>query len=267
MRCSILGRLSSKKVLTILFLLFVITAYLLTLRFHPSFRLSERPLSDIVLPERLIAVFGLESSGTTFVTETLAKAVGARQVVADLYYQNDQNIALQHLSLPWGGSPKWIPPQIVPFVPAPACLLFPGHERREFPAKCALEAGLTDFVELPPRFFVNITSHVQYYQELLGVPTSVVIVVRDKDIHFYGKLKHARHNVTAAITEDEVGNQLVQQALVQIPSLILVSYESLMSLQDSYLFHLYKQLHIQSEYIPEFHNGNAKYIIKKELPP
>jgi hypothetical protein len=33
-----------------------------------------------VLPERLIAVFGLESSGTTFLAETLATAIAARRI-------------------------------------------------------------------------------------------------------------------------------------------------------------------------------------------
>ena len=41
---------------------------------------------------------------------------------------------------------------------------------------------------------------------------------------------------------------------------LTVSYEALMALRESYLFDTYKMLGVNSTYIPEFKDGNAKYI-------
>ncbi len=45
---------------------------------------------------------------------------------------------------------------------------------------------------------------------------------------------------------------------------VLVSYETLMSLKDPYIKTLYKQLDIESDFIPEVKDGNAKYVKKAE---
>ena len=54
----------------------------------------------IELPDRVIAVFGLESSGTTFVTAALKAALGAVGKI-DLHCRANRT-ELQHASLPWG---------------------------------------------------------------------------------------------------------------------------------------------------------------------
>jgi len=41
---------------------------------------------------------------------------------------------------------------------------------------------------------------------------------------------------------------------------VVVSYESLMKLKGVYIQLLYKALGIESNYVPEFRDGNEKYI-------
>lgn len=218
----------------------------------------------IMLPKRIIAVFGLESSGTTFVTNVLATAVGARQGLTDLHYQNG-SIVIQHLSLPWGAAPL-TRPRVVDFLPPPRCLLFAkSHNRTRIPELCETEAQLHDYVRLPQRFFVNVTTHVWYYQRL-GVYITPVVVVRDSDMHLFGKVKHTNYNKTAALIEDDVGIGILQQALDELEKeTVLVSYESLMSLKIPYVQRLYRTLGLSSNYTPAFVNGNAKYV--KKGPP
>jgi hypothetical protein len=43
---------------------------------------------------------------------------------------------------------------------------------------------------------------------------------------------------------------------------VLVSYESLMTIQAPYVKMLFKQLGIESEYMPTMKDGNAKYVIR-----
>ncbi|KAL7551634.1 hypothetical protein ACHAWF_014815 [Thalassiosira exigua] len=73
-----------------------------------------------VLPKRLISVFGLESSGTTFVWNALSEALGAtREVRTQMEARNpDGSIWTQHLSLPSGPIGRLPPP--APRLPADA---------------------------------------------------------------------------------------------------------------------------------------------------
>ena len=41
---------------------------------------------------------------------------------------------------------------------------------------------------------------------------------------------------------------------------VLLSYETLISLGDTYIQMLYETLGIQSDYLPEFRDGNLKYV-------
>jgi hypothetical protein len=48
---------------------------------------------------------------------------------------------------------------------------------------------------------------------------------------------------------------------------VLVSYEGIMSLGESYLFDIYRQLGINSTYTPSFKDGNAKYVVAPPTSP
>jgi len=50
-------------------------------------------------------------------------------------------------------------------------------------------------------------------------------------------------------------------------SFIIISYETLMTLKEVYLKQtLYKKLRIESDYIPNFENGNIVYVPEKLVP-
>ena len=58
------------------------------------------------MPRKIISVIGLESSGTQFMTDVIAKAVGVRGryrdgSFADRPAMNDDGVHVQHFSLPW----------------------------------------------------------------------------------------------------------------------------------------------------------------------
>ena len=55
-----------------------------------------------VLPRRVITIFGLESSGTTFLYQTLSKALNATVVIPDLSARAGDDVEIQHISQPWG---------------------------------------------------------------------------------------------------------------------------------------------------------------------
>lgn len=223
-------------------------------------------------PRRVISVFGLESSGTTFVANTLRVALGGHGRM-ELHYMGNNHTELQHISLPWGWWRDGLNHSldIVPLVPPQPCMISPGlyayqmerQQTRGVP-DCCRAVNITKFPPIPQRFFVNITTHVRWYRSV-GIPSTAVVVVRDDHMHLPGKLKHAGP-VENARQEDIVGKALIAGAMEALSSpseIILVSYESLMSLREPYLLNLYSKLGIQSTFVPEFKDGNAKYVDSK----
>jgi len=249
----------------------------------PPLTISQSPLPS-ALPKRLITVLGLESSGTTFLTKIISKAVGATFSVGndDLHYTS-RNAEIQHVSLPWGywhsdgvdenSNHHDIP--IIEWIPPRKCMIFPTLPPRQVtlrksqmvvPELCQ-SMGITEFPDIPRRFFLNISSHIAWYRKF-GVDATAVILVRDENLHLHGKLAHHnKHMLNRAQEEDAIGKEIIRDAIERLErdsEILLASYETLMSLQDIYLFDLYRKLRIQSSYIPEFKDGNSKYI--KHLP-
>ena len=244
-----------------------------------------QPHNFRVLPKRLISIFGLESSGTSLLTDAIAKACGTKKYKRFgglIYGDYDTRIQVQHISLPWGFIHKDNKNQTVvdiDFLPPYSCMAYPhlhepSRQEREdsrAPHKfCSEEIGLPGDkrIKLPQRFNVNITSHVRWYQKH-GSQVTAVIMVRGDYTHVHGKLNH-NDNLNQAWKEDLHGKRLIVDAIQQLsslpkngnpPELIIASYETLMSLQKPYLFDLYKQLGIQSTYAPGLKDGNKKYII------
>jgi hypothetical protein len=50
-------------------------------------------------------------------------------------------------------------------------------------------------------------------------------------------------------------------------NVVLVSYESLVKLEGTYIKMLYNVLGIESDYVPDIKNGNSKYVINHRDPP
>jgi hypothetical protein len=244
--------------------------------------------TSAVLPERLITVFGLESSGTTFLSEVLAGAVNAGKVRNHLEYRNDEtSVVVQHLSLPWGRvneNQSAVPD--VEFMAPYGCLVrgdngsaSAADVRWTISPACRGELGLATTAsaaargghDYPPRFFVNAASHVRWYRSR-GTDATAVLLVRDHTVHMQGKRGHALGELRRARDEDARGGAIMGEAMRELSSsscsssstssreLVMASYETLMSLKFPYLLYLYDQLGINSTYQPNFRDGNLKYV-------
>ena len=225
-----------------------------------------------VLPRRVITIFGLESSGTTFLYQTLSKALNATVVIPDLSARAGDDVEIQHISQPWGlFGTKTGDYSTIDLVPPLGCASFYDRDDVVLSDRCQEETGLNPEHEYPLRFFVNITSHVEWYRSR-GVDCTAIIMTRDYSTHLDGKKKHMLWPIfwnRVAAAEDRYGKQLMVEAMNVLDGsvspgglaeLVMVSYETLMFLRQDYLFKVYQQLGIDSGYVPTFRDGNAKYV-------
>ena len=102
------------------------------------------------------------------------------------------------------------------------------------------------------RYFINVTSHINFYRQR-GVDTKAVLVVRDPALHFRGIQKTHCENETAAFEQYKVGRSILGYAMDHLDpdSLMVLSYETLMTLRGSYMQELFKFLNIKSNYYHE----------------
>ena len=226
-----------------------------------------------ILAKRVITIFGLESSGTTFLYQTLSKALNASVVIPDLSARTGDEVEIQHISQPWGmyGYSTGVFSTIDVVPPLGCASFFDKRVESIASEKCKEETGLDPERQYPLRFFVNITSHVEWYRAM-GVDCTAIIMTRDYSTHLEGKRKHIKWPFLwkrVAAAEDKYGTELLVEAMNALDGsispgglnqLVMVSYETLMFLKVDYLRHMYKQLGINSTYIPTFHDGNAKYF-------
>lgn len=92
--------------------------------------------------------------------------------------------------------------------------------------------------------------------------------MRDRSISKMSKIRDHCFFPEVAVKEDELAVSLIREAMLKYgkhssngrPNVITVSYEGLMQFQGAYLFDLYKQLGIQSSYLPNFEDANDKYV-------
>ena len=215
------------------------------------------------LPETVISVFGLESSGTTFVYESLGSALKLERKAGDSELTNlDGSIRLQHLSLPTGYFYREedrgyanLPLEIVPYFIPNQCFAS-SPQINSSSVDCSIFGR--HLKARPSRVFVNITSHIAWYRSQ-GVDAKAVVVVRDTALHFHGILKVHCPNETAAYEQFKTGKRLLQEATRTVDP-VLVSYETLLTLRGAYWRQVMQELNITSDFIPKFRNGNVKYV-------
>lgn len=131
----------------------------------------------------------------------------------------------------------------------------------------------------PRRFFVNITSHIEWYLSR-GVDVTAVLSVRDTSISRAGKQRMHCPNEDVGMLDEKRAISIMTEALnkygrqgrleeysrishnnrLSEERVIAVSYEALMGLKSPYLFNIYNSLGINSTYVPEFKDGNEKYV-------
>lgn len=92
--------------------------------------------------------------------------------------------------------------------------------------------------------------------------------MRDRSISIAAKHREHCRSQNFAEQEDEMALSLIKTAIGRFgvrgngdkERVITVSYEAMMEFKETYLFDLYHQLGIDSTYVPDFNDGNAKYI-------
>lgn len=276
---------------------------------------TKRDPINLLIPKRLITVAGLESSGTKFLTMLTAQASGAYRISekqkesgkVDLLPFWDRvrskGIEVQHVSLPWGEKcsnranrnhteilanktiDALIPKRCV-FSRARNSAVLNANNLKHF--HMCRELGVPKFTSIPGRYFLNLTSHIKWYQERGSIATAVV-VVRDQTIEYASKLREHCHNHTLAKEENEYGMEIIREALLNLsedwlddrtpPSLVLVSYESLMSIGEPYARkYIFEKLGLGSSglnfsrndtynidkiWFPPLKDGNRRYV---EIP-
>jgi len=240
-----------------------------------------RASNSTLFPKRLISVFGLEKSGTTWMSLTIAKALGivpeTQRYFAYSKHSADKNFEVQHISQPWGSFPnqpvKWscharnlnrtkTAFAAVPLACANHSRLAKKSEHSVFPEVCKSEAHLDDFVQVSSRFFVNITSHIQWYLEH-GVDATAVILMRDNSIAHISKTNSICSDANVSQAQNEYANKITREAIEMLPPerVVLVSFEGMVSLGMPYLQDVFRRLGIHSAtHVPDFRDANKKYI-------
>jgi hypothetical protein len=251
-----------------------------TNRVFNEFKSSVEPKS-LFLPRRVVTVFGLESTGTTFVTHLLELSTGVKQChiimghMDRLSTKESRDYELQHLSLPFG----WIGEGQINVVPALYPAMCVDMQRAQslpkpskLPTQCQQTMGGDESkYRYPRRYFVNITSHIQWYRDR-GVDASAVLVVRDKTIGSIARsFVHCIKNKTRE-QEEQVGLSIMKEAMEYYqqpdprypsPPLVVASYETIINMGAPYVNFLLNQLQLPSIHENKrwaIKDGNERYI-------
>lgn len=249
----------------------------------PSARPQMQPTAHShqkILPKDLYVVYGLESSGTTITAETIARAVGipADDQVGDIFKSSDHMTQVHHISLPMGRlegehpglqpKPSIRPLPMIPVLYPSECKMpSEGHGDSQLEEQGECRSIMGDVrPSIPARFFVNISSHVNWYRDR-GVLVHPIMVVRDPLLHFQGILENHCENDTVAYAQYEHGRTILVESLQRLQP-TMVSYETLLTLQGAYIQQIYRQLKIHSDDSPMFKNGNIRHFyVQNSLRP
>ena len=270
---------------------------------------QQREREPIALPERLIVVTGLESSGTNFVTKIIATALGKKgryRKACKGGPQDNSDIWIQHVSQPSMKSCTRVPfPRAVQkVILPPVCTVREdGRLSKHFHPDCAGLAEAANITtnaggraECPGRYLLDLVAQKEFYRDHLGVDVWYVIVVREPSISRNGRWKSVYcRNETLLLEEERLGQELIDRAiyryileedydadhhrqrsrrrlLLSEPNsttltsgngVFLVSFETLLKLQNVYVRMIYSALGIESDHVPDFDLGaNAKYVLE-----
>ena len=255
------------------------------------------PPRESLLPKKLITVIG----GTTFLSTTLAIAAGAfpsegrwvERGPQELVFENSMGKSATSSNGDWqvqqlnhlpqgqkctGDVADLVLDTIGALVPE-ECVRLDASSliTSKDISECQKELHITEgYVLYPPRFFVNITSHIEWYLSH-DVDITVVFVMRDQSISMKEKLRNDCRLLGLATKEEEVSLAIIKEAYAKYGKhgsllksgkerAIVLSYEGLLELKDVYLFDLYHKLGINSTYTPKYYeDGNAKYVADPKI--
>jgi len=132
------------------------------------------------------------------------------------------------------------------------------------------------FAIYPTRYFVNISSHIDWYTSR-GVDVTAVLQIRDQNIarKSVASDKNACGSRIIASREDSIGLNLMHEAYAKFGAktidhsrskrrskgadrVIIASYETMMQFKKTYLLGIFQQLGINSPYVQKLKGGDAQ---------
>ncbi|VEU33741.1 unnamed protein product [Pseudo-nitzschia multistriata] len=178
-----------------------------------------------MFPKKIFSVIGLESSGTTFVSRMIARALGVELIEGSrpnrLALERTSDIQVQHFSLPWGAGCQKFPTQVIQNVVLPAeCsvpLVYSTSSYTELKLEClkmAREAGIQvgyNRLIYPTRYLLDIVSSKEWYKSR-GIDQIFIIVVRDHTVSQRARVKHCK-NETLLKEEEKTGTDIITRAI------------------------------------------------------
>jgi len=180
-----------------------------------EFAYARLPSGDSIIPKKMFAVIGLESSGTTFVTRTLSKALGYEYFlegsIPRAEYHNE--VEVQHFSLPWGSHCVCDPEINIQNVVLPVACSSIRHV--PFCMDMARDLKLTTKegrVVYPNRYFLDIISNKEWY-ESKGVDITFIIVIREPTVSRNARFHSHCGNQTLLEIEEEIGTDIMIRAI------------------------------------------------------
>uniref|UniRef100_A0A7S2RUA8 Uncharacterized protein n=1 Tax=Rhizochromulina marina TaxID=1034831 RepID=A0A7S2RUA8_9STRA len=215
-------------------------------------------------PKQIISVFGLEESGSDLVSKTIAHALGMAPfgTWAGNGSLRTSRTVLQHLPLPWGGN----------------C----DSDSDVVQTLNVFDSLTMEELIVPPRFFVNITTHVRHLKKREPqARVLAVLVTREATASLILKQVPRTFSTPGttqgdsfcrskerAIFENELGRRIMQDSLQLLnfnSEVIEFSYETLLFLKGPYLFSLYQRLGAHSNFVPPLKSNRLTNLYRAEF--
>jgi len=113
----------------------------------------------------------------------------------------------------------------------------------------------------PKQFQEFVESLIEHYQVVFK-NVNIVLTTRDKSISTLSKIRRFGESKESARLDYEKAMPFFEK-LVRDDDCFIWNYETMILLGDEYFFRLYRHLGIESDFVPEFYDGNAPYISGK----
>lgn len=186
--------------------------------------------SESFLPKKIYSVVGLESSGTTFVTDVLRQALNLTEFrdghapTKRPGSSDNHDVQVQHVSFPWGSwcTDTTTKNTVIDVVLPQQCTKSMQNQRlNENVKQCCNSLAEHAFgyksndepIRYPGRYSLNIAKHKEFY-DAHGVDQWVIIVLRDPDISVASRYKSNHCRVKELLeAEERVGKAIISDTI------------------------------------------------------
>ena len=190
-----------------------------------------------------VFVFGLESSGTRFVSRAIASAIKPTNWDGEKPpCWHDSRWKIHHISLPWGGQCNDKTASSKFTTVSPDMCAVRGYPRRN------------------TRWFADITSILRSNPR-----HRAVIIERNAEFSYLSSFKQHCPFPNASKAERDYGRALIRGALAAVPGqIVLVHYETLLWYGQHEWMRIFEHIGLGGNHhsLPEFRDGNAEWVRK-----